>query len=279
MRHIIPSVFFALSLVACGTPDAPAPPVPHEESAHEAPVAAAAEPAEAAPSDLVLRGKALALDTHRLLPEYVGNDLNCTNCHLQAGTVPKAAPWIGVDDRYPRYRARSGKVDDLRDRINGCMERSMAGTKLPKDHEAMDAFVAYMEWLGRDVADGKAVEGIGMPKIEAPADPDAAHGEEVFAAKCASCHQADGKGLMGPDGATLFPALTGEGSYNIAAGMARQNTAAAFIKWNMPLGQGGTLTDQEAHDVAAYVIHLDRPDFAGKVNDWPKGDKPSDARY
>jgi thiosulfate dehydrogenase len=68
--------------------------------------------------------------------------------------------------------------------------------------------------------------------------------------------------------------------------MARIYTAAAFVKRNMPiafhgsfpLGQGG-LSDQEAVDVAAWFSHLPRPDFAPKLNDWPKGGKPSDARY
>ena len=35
--------------------------------------------------------------------------------------------------------------------------------------------------------------------------------------------------------------------------MHRVPTAAAFIKANMPLGQGGTLTDQQAWDVAAFM--------------------------
>ena len=51
--------------------------------------------------------------------------------------------------------------------------------------------------------------------------------------------------------------------------MARVSTAAAFVKVAMPLGQGGTLTDQEAFDVAMYFTQQPRPDFAGKQNDWP----------
>lgn len=61
--------------------------------------------------------------------------------------------------------------------------------------------------------------------------------------------------------------------------MARLNTAAAFTKANMPLGQGYTLTDQEAFDVALYFTRQPRPDFAEKSLDWPEGDKPEDARY
>jgi thiosulfate dehydrogenase len=41
--------------------------------------------------------------------------------------------------------------------------------------------------------------------------------------------------------------------------MHRRNTAAAFIKANMPLGQGNTLTDQQAWDVAAYIDGKPRP--------------------
>ena len=47
----------------------------------------------------------------------------------------------------------------------------------------------------------------------------------------------------------------------------------------MPLGQGGSLSNDEAWDVAAYFTTQARPDFKKKINDWLKGDKPSDARY
>jgi thiosulfate dehydrogenase len=61
--------------------------------------------------------------------------------------------------------------------------------------------------------------------------------------------------------------------------MARVPTAAAFIRHNMPIDQPGTLTDQQAFDVAAYINGRPRPDFAGKENDWPNGDPPLDAAY
>jgi len=41
--------------------------------------------------------------------------------------------------------------------------------------------------------------------------------------------------------------------------MHRVNTAAAFIKANMPLGQQNSLTDQQAWDVAAFVNSQPRP--------------------
>jgi len=85
--------------------------------------------------------------------------------------------------------------------------------------------------------------------------------------------------MNGADGAYLFPALWGPTSFNIGAGMARLANAAAFTKSNMPLGSGNSLSDRDAIDIAAYVTRQTRPDFAAKTQDWPKGDKPPDARY
>lgn len=41
--------------------------------------------------------------------------------------------------------------------------------------------------------------------------------------------------------------------------MAGVSSAAGFIKVNMPYGQGNTLTDQQAWDVAAFVDSRERP--------------------
>lgn len=254
----------------------------HQDEAPETWTIAPPDPTtipDGAEGDAVRRGQELVMDTHRLLPDNVGNGLNCTNCHLAGGTTPKAAPFVGVVDHYPRYRARSGRVDDLQDRITGCFERSMDGVAPARDSDDMLALVAYMEWLSEPVPEGAVVADMGMPRISPPSEPDPARGEALYATKCASCHQADGGGLMGPEDQTVFPPLWGERSYNVGAGMARLHTAAAFVKWNMPLGQGGTLTDQEAYDLAAFFAYQERPDFDGKAADWPKGDKPDDARY
>ena len=87
------------------------------------------------------------------------------------------------------------------------------------------------------------------------------------------------EGIYNEQGETVFPPLWGPRSFNIGAGMARVNTAAAFVKANMPFGQDNTLTDQDAFDVSAFFTHQPRPDFEAKLRDWPKGDKPKDARY
>lgn len=229
-------------------------------------------------AETILYGKRLIENTHIELPNTVTANINCTNCHLNAGTVPNAMPFVGVDDRYPKYRDRSGKEDNLAQRINGCFQRSMNGTALTEDAPEMLAMIAYMEWISSDVVDGNHVDGVGLTKLT-PLTPDVDNGKLLYQAKCQFCHQADGTGLATPDGTRLYPPLWGEFAYNLGAGMARLHTAAAFIKWNMPFGQGGSLSDQEAYDIAAYFSTQERPDFTYKTKDWPKGGKPDDARY
>ena len=142
----------------------------------------------------------------------------------------------------------------------------------------MTAILAYMQWLSREVPTGKSVTGRGFLRMNNVPIPDPVRGAQIYAQKCAVCHGEEGQGTA-PSGENRYPPLWGPRSFNIGAGMARLNTAAAFIKTNMPFGQGGSLSDQEAYDVAAFFTRQPRPDFAGKTNDWPKGGKPLDARY
>lgn len=245
------------------------PPVYHMPTDDEIPAGEA--------GDAVRRGRELVTHTYESLPDNVGNGLHCSSCHLDGGTKANAAPWLGIPAVFPQFRKRSGKMASIEDRINDCFERSMNGEALPDDSADLAAIVAYMRFVSRDIPAGET-PGRGFVFSKEPKTPDRAHGAELYMQRCATCHGADGAG-QAPNGVYAFPALGGPRSFNIAAGMARLNTAAAFIRANMPLGQGGSLTEQEAYDIADYFIHLDRPDFPGKENDWPKGDKPADARY
>lgn len=234
----------------------------------------------------LVRGMRLNFETRALAPQQVGNQLNCTGCHLNAGTVADGSPYVGVSAFFPSYAPRAGRVITMEDRINGCFLRSMNGKPLPVDSPDMKAMVAYFDWMKGHTKPGDQVAGRGVGKIDPKIKPDAENGTKVYAAQCAVCHGRNGEGLMAADGHVVYPPLWGEQSFNIGAGMARTYTAAAFVKRNMPvgfhekfpLGQGG-LSDQEAVDVAEYFSHQPRPDFAGKVKDWPKDPKPADARY
>ncbi|AUB75153.1 cytochrome C [Pseudomonas sp. Lz4W] len=240
----------------------------------------------AANADQVLRGMRLHLQTKALLPDNVGNALNCTSCHLNAGTVADGSPFVGVSAFFPGYAPRAGKEVTLEERINGCFRRSMNGQPLPVASADMQAMVAYFDWMKMNTAPGDKVAGRGVGKVDPGIKPDSQNGKVVYVQQCAVCHGDNGQGLKHADGSFVFPPLWGDESFNIGAGMARTYTAAAFVKRNMPigfhqkfpLGQGG-LSDQDAVDVAEYFSHQPRPDFADKAGDWPKGGKPADARY
>lgn len=235
---------------------------------------------------IIRQGQRLLSDTRRLLPQYVGAEMNCTSCHLSQGKLAFSSPFVGLSQKYPSYNPRAGRDVTLTERINGCMLRSMNGKKLAPDSAEMRAMLAYINWLSADYPAGKKVEGAGIGTINKNLKPDSVHGKLVYQRACAVCHGDEGQGLQ-RKGEMVFPPLWGEHSFNIGAGMARTYTAAAWVKQNMPLaaglnaplGQGKVLTDQEALDVAEYFTHQPRPDFPGKENDWPKGGKPADARY
>jgi thiosulfate dehydrogenase len=236
--------------------------------------------------DQLVRGMRLHLETKALLPDHVGDTMNCTSCHLNVGTVADGSPFVGVSAAFPSYAPRAGRIITLEDRINGCFLRSMNGKPLAKESVEMKAMVAYFDWMTNATKPEDKVAGRGVGKIDPAIKPDLDNGKKVYAAQCAVCHGKDGEGLKQADGKMLFPPLWGDESFNLGAGMARTYTAAAFVKRNMPvgfhekfpLGQGG-LSDQEAVDVAEFFTHQPRPDFAGKANDWPKDKKPVDARY
>ena len=226
----------------------------------------------------VKRGLQLANHTYKELPDNVGNQLNCTSCHLGNGSEAYAAPWNGMPGIYPVYRSRAGRVNTIQQRINGCFERSMNGKALDMGSDDMNAMVSYMSWLSQDMPFGVSPEGRGFVKIDKDLEPNTDNGKKLFAEKCSVCHGDNGEGQYNDDGTYIYPAVAGDKSFNDGAGMARTYTAAAFIKGKMPFGQGNTLSDQEAVDIAAYFTHLPRPVKANKDKDWPNGDAPKDVR-
>jgi thiosulfate dehydrogenase len=216
---------------------------------------------------------------------YSGNRLACASCHINAGVEPGSLSLATAVERYPRQSPRSGTKETIEERINGCMTRSMAGRRLPEDSSEMKAMVAYLNRLAIE----NAATGASRLKAQDPKDfktpmrkADLKAGEQVFAKRCAACHQGDGQGLPASadlrDGFVL-PPLWGPNSFNDGAGMHRVITAAKFIKAKMPLGSAN-LTDEEALDVSAFINSKPRPQMAHLDEDYPdKTKKPVDAGF
>jgi len=219
----------------------------------------------------VRRGQALLTATRDSLPDHVGNALRCTSCHLDAGRRDNGS-WVGVYARFPQYRPRRGGVELIEDRVNDCFRRSLNGTPLAADGPDMRAIVAYLAFLSRRTPVGPPSPNTRLQRF-ATLRADTAAGRETFGTECARCHGSEGEGTV------IAPPLWGPQSFNIGAGMARVRTAASFIRDNMPFDRPGSLTDQQAFDVAAFVVAQPRPDFPGKEYDWPNGDPPPDVAY
>ncbi len=219
----------------------------------------------------VRRGHAILIATRDSLPNYVGNQLRCTSCHLDDGRRANALPWVGVMARFPQYRARNAKVNLIEDRVNDCIERSLAGRALPNDHAAMRDIVTYFTFLSRGVPAGRRIVGQGAPPLTAQT-ANTTRGAAVYARDCSRCHGEAGEGTA------LSTPVWGEHSYSNGAGMGRVRTAAAFIAANMPY-DGPGLDPQDALDVAAYINMQPRPAFARAAADWPFGGAPVDVPY
>lgn len=228
--------------------------------------------------ELIKYGKELIVHTADYLGpngtvRAISNGLNCQNCHLEGGTQPWGNNYFAVQSTYPKFRARSGLVEDQAKRVNDCLERSLNGRGLETDSREMQAILAYLKWLGSDVPAKQTPKGSGIMKLKGlnrPTDPIA--GEVVYQQKCTSCHQANGEGVMGPNGRSYtYPPLWGKHSYNNGAGLYRISNFAGWVKLNMPFGttyEHPQLTDAEAWDVAAYVNSRPRPE-KDTSKDWP----------
>ncbi len=218
---------------------------------------------------------------------FAGNNLSCTNCHLNGGTLSGSASWIGILDRFPQFRGRENKIGTIEERINGCMERSMNGIKLSKNSTQMKAMVAYMEWISRELPKLNSKVFKGYPPIEIPKIAvDLKRGKKIYEKECTLCHGTQGKGIRNQnfEEGYLYPPLWGKDSYNDGAGMHRVITAAAFIKNNMPYLQANwenpKLSDEEAYHVAGYINSFQRPKKRNKIADFPdKKLKPVSTPY
>jgi thiosulfate dehydrogenase len=218
--------------------------------------------------DVVRFGEQIFREPGTYAPQFVGNQLRCSNCHLQAGRLAGASPMWAAYTAYPAYRSKNGHVNTFAERLAECFRFSMNGKEPPPGDKVLVALESYSYFLAKGLPTGENAPGRGFPALPQPPQPaDYARGAKVYAENCAACHGADGLG-QSADGKVAFPPLWGPHSFNWGAGMGSIKNAAEFIRANMPLGQGGSLSVQQAWDVAAYMDSQMRPQdprFTGDV--------------
>ena len=242
-------------------------------------------------TEQIRRGFKLFIDTPHEAPQFSPNRLSCNNCHLNGGQKEKAMPLVGVGAVYPEYNKRAGRVFSLEDRIVGCFMRSQNATGRKKDvkdnvvpstnAKEVLALAAYISWLSDGYPIGKNLPWRGQNVIPSdkllPVDRfDPRVGETLFKNKCSSCHGEDGQGVEIGD--KRAGPLWGPDSWNDGAGAARVYTLAGMIRFAMPYLDPGSLTDEEAQQIAAYINSKSRPEFPFKHDDWG-GKFPPDAVY
>jgi thiosulfate dehydrogenase len=223
---------------------------------------------------------------------FAPGKISCSNCHLNAGQRERALPLVGVAGMFPEYNRRSGRLYTLTDRIVDCFVRSENGTGNITD-ESWDALPtttskevlalsAYLTWLalGSEVGKNPSWRGqnvIALSKLIPIEKLDPGKGEALFLEHCTNCHGQDGQGVAIGD--KKPGPLWGPDSWNDGAGAARVYTLAGIIRYSMPYLNPGSLTDEEAQQLAAFVNSKPRPAYPFKDRDYLTEKLPVDSVY
>ena len=231
-------------------------------------------------------GYRIFVDTPKEAPRFTGGRVSCANCHLNAGQRDRALPVVGVAGQFPEYNNRAARLISLADRVVDCFIRSENGTaydELPTTtSKEVLAVQAYLAWLSKGYAMGqnppwRGKNAITQDKLIPVKSLDVEKGKSLYAEKCVSCHGLDGQGVQIGD--KKAGPLWGDHSWNDGAGAARVYTLAGIIRYAMPYLDPGSLTDEEAQHVAAYINSQPRPHFPFKDRDYPGSKVPVDAVY
>jgi thiosulfate dehydrogenase len=204
------------------------------------------------------------VDTPGQAGKYTGNELSCTNCHLNAGQKDKSLP-LTVSRSISRSTAL---VKDGSSRWKtGFVVASCEGKTAP-----CLPTIARNRWRSRRTSPGyRTGKPVGQtpPWVHQntiakenvlPQDKlDPGQGKQLYDQECAACHGPDGQGLQL---AQVKPGpLWGPKSWNDGAGLARVQTLAGFIRYAMPLSAPGSLTDEQAQQTVAFIDSQPRPHF------------------
>lgn len=221
---------------------------------------------------------------------FTPSKMSCSNCHLNVGQRERSLPLVNVAGMFPEYNRRAARLFTLVDRIVDCFLRSEnsagragADVEWPSSvSKEVLALSAYLTWLSRGAQVGKSPPWRGKNVIPAASLIPVAHldpkkGEAIFTERCTSCHGADGQGVAVGD--KKPGPLWGPDSWNDGAGAARVYTLAGFIRYAMPYLDPGSLTDEEAQLVAAFINSKPRSSFPLKDLDYRVEKLPSDAVY
>jgi thiosulfate dehydrogenase len=255
-------------------------------------------------ADQIRWGYKIFVDTPHEAARFTGGTVSCANCHLNAGQRERAMPLVAVAGMFPEYNNRAARLISLGDRVVDCFLRSenavgrlglnAAGdegveasataadeTLTPASKEVL-AVSAYLAWLSQGYPVGvtpawRGQNAVAQNKLVPIDGLDIRRGETVFMERCTSCHGENGQGVQIGD--KKAGPLWGPASWNDGAGAARVYTLAGIIRYSMPYLDPGSLSDEDAQHVAAYITSKPRPVYPFKARDYAGGKVPVDAVY
>lgn len=210
----------------------------------------------------VLRGYHILMNTPSHLPEYARDNLSCTNCHFAEGDTlggkNNGISLVGASSLYPKYSSREGKIITLAGRINLCFERSMNGRPVPTGSQEMHDMITYLSWISKEIPQSlRSMPWLDLPPLQSSHTASPNEGKQLYQTYCALCHHESGLG------SATVPPLWGDSSFNDGAGMSHLSTLSSFIYWNMPY-RDSFLTEEQALDVAAFILKQPRPHFVAE---------------
>lgn len=243
-------------LTACGGGSAQTPAQPAANAVAYDPNALP----DGAPGESIRYGRELILNTRKHLKPYITANMDCAACHVDAGTKARGGTFVGIAAQFPQWNKRAKRMIALQDRLAECFLYSMNGHPPAYNSREIVAMVSYITYLSRGTRIGATPDPQArLTKFDPPQPASVTRGQKLYAQKCSACHAANGAGV-----ASAYPPLWGPTSFNSGAGMHRLWTMAAFVRHNMPQTAPGSLSDQEAYDVSAYVLSHARPKFSKK---------------
>jgi thiosulfate dehydrogenase len=194
---------------------------------------------------------------------------SCANCHLNAGQRERSLPLVGVAGMFPEYNARAARLISLPDRVVDCflrsenaagrMDDSSGGAEaepappvpvLSTSSKEVLAVTAYVTWLSRGYALGANPTWRGRNAIAAdkliPVNTLDARGGDLPDRN--RVQKADGQESRSATSQTVV----GTGFVERRGGAARAYLAG--IRYSMPGLDPGSLSDEEAQQLAAFIV-------------------------
>ena len=118
--------------------------------------------------DMIRFGRDVFLYTQRYAKPFVGNKLNCVNCHLDGGRLANSAPLWAAYVAYPAFRTKNKQVNTFRATARGLFpffdERTHAACRQRGRRRSGQLFVLAGDRRTR----GRAACGPWLPEVPQP---------------------------------------------------------------------------------------------------------------